>query len=424
MVISRTFTRSVLVISLLSVLVWILPLDTVLPRTTQSNKDLIPVVFRYDDYSSVSPTQMDLLIIDAFQTQKVPLTIGVIPFVCSGDCHDSSSQEVIPLTQDKAAILRDLSGKGEAEVALHGYSHQTLPRVKEYTEFRGLDYDSQCKRISEGKSLLEEMVGTRVTTFIPPWNSFDMNTAKALEALDLNCISPDARANSDEISKAIPSIKALPATCSITQVRTAVESARRMPKGEPIVVLFHQYEFLEVNGYSGRFSLGQLASLLEWVAHQEDIRTVTVSQAANMIDDLSFDRLTHNVSFNNRLRLVPSVLERGFLIPVGVYLTSNSIDNAGARIWVCIALLFFFVLAGSTVLLRGSVPSLRNEILRITCICGAMTILFLVLLSNFDIFNDYADIMVVAVILGALVAQAETHLAKHGAKRIKKADHR
>ena len=68
---------------------------------------------------------------------------------------------------------------GHAEVALHGYSHQ-LAEGTPLTEFAGLSYRDQERRITAGKAELERQLGVRVSTFIPPWNSYDIRTVRAL----------------------------------------------------------------------------------------------------------------------------------------------------------------------------------------------------------------------------------------------------
>lgn len=97
------------------------------------------------------------LMIDALLSKKVPLAIGAIRFFCSGACRDSSPQKVVPLTQHKAAILRDFLGTADIEVAHHGYSHQTLPQVREHTEFRGLHCHGQMVTAGEAIELVDDL---------------------------------------------------------------------------------------------------------------------------------------------------------------------------------------------------------------------------------------------------------------------------
>ena len=115
----------------------------------------IEVAFRFDDYSSRSPTRLDVSLIRDFAARGLTLTaVGVIPAAGASDSHDPAAPpDPIPLTPEKAAILRAAVAEGSVDVALHGYSHHTIHTVRGYSEFSGLDYDTQRLRISEGKKL-------------------------------------------------------------------------------------------------------------------------------------------------------------------------------------------------------------------------------------------------------------------------------
>ena len=80
----------------------------------------VNVVFRLDDYSACSNTDMELRIIDAFRKNDACITLGVIPYVCAEDIHDPSAQDVIPLTSMKGDILKNGVNEGILDVALHG----------------------------------------------------------------------------------------------------------------------------------------------------------------------------------------------------------------------------------------------------------------------------------------------------------------
>ena len=104
----------------------------------------VNVVFRFDDYSARSSTEMELRIIDAFRKNESSITFGVIPFVCAGDAHDPSPQDIVPLTSKKGEILKTGFEEGILDIALHGYSHQTI-KAEHRMEFSSLDYNIQVK---------------------------------------------------------------------------------------------------------------------------------------------------------------------------------------------------------------------------------------------------------------------------------------
>ena len=275
----------------------------------------ILVVFRYDDYRSASPTNLELTLINAFQERGVSSTFGVLPFATVG-----TSRDLVPLSASKAEILKKAMESGTVDVAMHGYSHQNVAVVS--TEFRGLDYSSQMLRIDTGKRTLERLLGKEITTFIPPWNTFDSNTIAVLERLGFHSFSSSINEAVD-----IPRssrLKYLPSTSSLSRVRTRVDTARRIDDRQPIiVVLFHSTDFAEDNPHGG-ITLEEFGGLLDWLTAQKDVQIVSMEQAVNVVDDLSADRF---INFTDRfaLRIVPPFLNELFSFPVGVYYMSTGV---------------------------------------------------------------------------------------------------
>lgn len=237
----------------------------------------ISVVFRYDDYSSISSTDIEMKIIKALKVARVPCTFGVIPFRCAGFAEDPTPQKMIPLTPFKAQILRQGLQAGILEVALHGFSHQNmLASSGRYSEFAGRSYGGQELRIVQGKAYLEKMLGTRIVTFVPPWDHYDLNTISILEKHGFRNLS----ASIYGIIKVPSRISYLPGNCDLRHLRLAVEYARRSNTPRPIVVvLFHQYDFQEVDKTRGRITFSDFVNVLGWVKGQKDLKTYTVNQA-------------------------------------------------------------------------------------------------------------------------------------------------
>lgn len=211
--------------------------------TLNDKQKRITVVFRYDDFSSRSPTDIEDQLLRAFIKHHVPCTFGVIPSVVYRDTEDPEPQKVVPLTLEKGGILKGAINADILEVALHGYSHQTHCTYSEggWTEFSGLDYEDQFKKIAQGKSQLEDMLDIQITTFIPPWNCYDLNTLLVLENLSFRTIL----AGRFGITKEHSRLKFLHSTCGLLDLRNAVKLARKINEPKPvIVVLFHAYEFI------------------------------------------------------------------------------------------------------------------------------------------------------------------------------------
>ena len=171
----------------------------------------VTVVFRCDDYSAASNTALEVRLIETFRQRDIPLVFGVIPFIGASDSREGSE-----LSDEKAAILREAVEAGTVDVALHGYSHQ---KSGPWTEFAGLPYDEQVRRLSHGVTLLSEAVGVRVTTFVPPYNTYDENTLRAMEHLGFVCLSAGKTGCVGEYS-----LSFLPSTCGLANARQAIES--------------------------------------------------------------------------------------------------------------------------------------------------------------------------------------------------------
>ena len=253
----------------------------------------VNVIFRFDDYSAVSNTQMEQKIINAFREHQACLTIGVIPYACAEDIHDPAVQDVIPLPLIKGDILKMGLHDGIVDVALHGYSHQTISTAQ-WTEFSGLEYNSQIQRLAKGKKFLEGMIDAPVNTFVPPWNRYDANTLRALETLGFSTLSADNKRRDGILSS---KLNFLPYSSNLFRLRDAVKTSRISPDPQPvIVVLFHEYDFKEINEKRGRITYQEFYELLNWVTSQEDVRLLSIRQATQKLHDLSARRFLMNAS--------------------------------------------------------------------------------------------------------------------------------
>jgi len=271
-----------------------------------SEERKINVIFRYDDYSALSPMDMELRIINIFRKNKASITFGVIPFVIAGNQRDPAPQDFVPLTSIKGDLLKAAFKEGILDIALHGYSHQTID-AKRKSEFSGLDYSSQLEKLTKGKIFLEKMINAPVITFVPPWNNYDLNTVRALEELGFSTLSARRKVKAPKDS----TLNFLPTTCSLSKLRDAVKAARRSPDVQPVIVaLFHAFDFLEVDEKRGNTTYQEFSDLLHWLRLQEDVRLLSISQATKVINDLSVDRF----HLNNKVPeyFLPAFLLNGY----------------------------------------------------------------------------------------------------------------
>lgn len=240
---------------------------------------LIHMVFRFDDYSALSSTETELRIIDEFRKIGGVVTFGVIPFVCDGDIHDPSPMTLVPLPSEKGDILKRGLEAGVLDIALHGYAHQTNDpgRMK---EFSGLDYAAQLQKMARGKQFLEAMTDRAVIAFVPPWNQYDSNTLKALARAGFATLSADVHGDMPEGAN----LTFLPATSSLNRLQDSVLDARASSNPAPlIVILFHAYDFKEIDQRRGKVTYQEFSSLLAWLKSQEDIRLLSIDRAAELM---------------------------------------------------------------------------------------------------------------------------------------------
>ena len=138
----------------------------------------ISIVFRYDDFRLVNDSTNEKLVL-LLHKYNIPVTLGVIP------CDVNEN-----FVMDKNYLFLDYLKKsvhnGSVEIALHGLNHN---RMTSYGEFAGLSLEEQTRRIKKGKVLLDSVLNDNLKTFIPPWNSHDENTIKALKTNKIFIVS-------------------------------------------------------------------------------------------------------------------------------------------------------------------------------------------------------------------------------------------
>lgn len=217
----------------------------------------VQVVFRLDDISAVSDGEVERAIFDIFFRRGIPLTVGAIPYLVEGDVHEPGTRGEIELPREKLAFLAECRERGGFEIAQHGCTHQVREGVGFRTEFSGLSEAGQSTRIARGKTLLASRFS--VTSFIPPWNSYDVATLLALQALGFRAISGDLFGPLDPRAR----LQFLPATTSLAGVRDALEAAHAA-KAERrlVVVLMHAYDFRESGSERARHDFGELDAVL------------------------------------------------------------------------------------------------------------------------------------------------------------------
>jgi peptidoglycan/xylan/chitin deacetylase (PgdA/CDA1 family) len=138
--------------------------------------------FRNDDVKPADDPSAMRAVDRIFVEEGVPVTSGVIPYPGG-----------TPLSEATATCeyLRELatSNPNTVEFALHGYTHENRSDFYGASEFGGAPYDTQREWIRAGTAELTACTGERPTTFVPPMNSYDRNTTRALTDADYSVVS-------------------------------------------------------------------------------------------------------------------------------------------------------------------------------------------------------------------------------------------
>ena len=298
----------------------------------------ITLVFRYDDYSTTSPLEMDKKVIEAFRAHGVAVTFAVIPAV-----RDTLHKGVVlPLTAERAAVLKDALQAGRFEVAQHGYSHRSIPG-RTQTEFAGQPGPQQEQLLRDGREILQSRLGISIGAFVPPWNSFDEQTLAALERLGFTTISaarPYAPAGQSTLRFA-------PETCtSLAGLKQSIAGARELGDGYTLIIpVLHAYDFKEHDAKRGRTTIGELSALLDWVKAQGDVQTRTLSEAAAADPTLTATRCRRWQAHDAAERLLPTFLQQTTL-----YVSEAGFDRLQTRRTRLLAIVYAALLLGPLLL--------------------------------------------------------------------------
>jgi len=131
------------------------------------------VAFRLDDVQDYWINLPQQFVIDTFYNNNLPLSIGIIS-------HYFGEDPLITSVVNKAIKHPDM------EICCHGYNH-------EY--FSSMTYADQVSLLQQCNSLISNETGITPNVFVPPFNSFNQDTLKAL--LDTGYIQMSSEVSQD-----------------------------------------------------------------------------------------------------------------------------------------------------------------------------------------------------------------------------------
>ena len=271
----------------------------------------IKIVFRYDDYQLIPSSFSDTLL-TIFQRNKIPVCLGIIPFDSAGIFIDKLDK--IQVEEFKARIQRE-----EIEIAIHGFNHINgfhRPSMGKtfYSEFAEVPFDKQYMMVASGKKALDSLLQINTNIFIPPFNTYDKNTLKALEELDFRVISASTRG-----AYLNNGLQYIPGT--FEDFSELPEIIRKYQNENVTIILyFHPYSFKEYpikqpNYPGNQVSIGSLNSLLKWL-NEQNISCYTFS---DLIQTENFNYV-HYQANSLKYNFLKKILNKYKLYSYGVYL--------------------------------------------------------------------------------------------------------
>jgi hypothetical protein len=135
------------------------------------------------------------------------------------------------------------------------------------------------ERIKKGKKYLEGELDLSVLTFIPPWNSYDGDTIRALKNAGIRNLSGNRYGPALKGPDAMI-LQYIPITIELHQIYEVVRQARNgNTTGATVAVLLHPYDFKESGDKRGNLTIVKLREVLAWLRSQADITLMSISQA-------------------------------------------------------------------------------------------------------------------------------------------------
>jgi hypothetical protein len=136
--------------------------------------------------------------------------------------------------------------------------------------------EDQAADIATGKRELETLLGSSVTTFIPPWNSYDAATVRALERSGFTCLSASVRGPFDVMT----TMRFLPASCQFDGVKQVVPVARALRAAGPVIVVtMHDFDFFESGNRDAWLSVDDFGRRLLEISAVPGVRLYSLKQA-------------------------------------------------------------------------------------------------------------------------------------------------
>lgn len=284
------------------------PPDSMVNESTTDETDFrLVVIFRDDDLEPGHRDDLRRAVHRTFVAEDVPVTRSVIP-----------TKDGEPITTNEA-FCEELRQERRThpeliEYAMHGYRHEERTNRFEtgragglvaQSEFGGLPYGEQRERIADGASILNQCLGDRPRTFVPPYGTYDDATVRALAAENVTTVSGGAwftEAYYDETSvfetdgvlhvpRQESFVRDWESESFYDQQSLRAKFDRAHERGGLYLHVLHYWTF------TSERRLRMLRSFIEYVK-KSDVRFMTVGEFADSYRDGKLTRTEHGWAYD------------------------------------------------------------------------------------------------------------------------------
>ncbi|SHE19499.1 DUF2334 domain-containing protein [methanotrophic endosymbiont of Bathymodiolus puteoserpentis (Logatchev)] len=241
----------------------------------------LKIIFRYDDYSRNSNTDVERLLFDTIKNIGGGVLVGVIPFPHAPYPEPDSIPKVADLGEDKVNLLKEYASQGVVEIAVHGYSHKSNATEGSNSEFTGLSKNTQNLLLGNARAALEVTLGFSITSFIPPFNQYDLQTLQSLESTSYKLISAALGGPQESTGN----LTYLPGGAYPQKINEVISSALASGHTEAIVVIvMHPYDIIESGDQMSNFredpqiSIHKLINDLSKIKKRNNVHFMTIHE--------------------------------------------------------------------------------------------------------------------------------------------------
>jgi peptidoglycan/xylan/chitin deacetylase (PgdA/CDA1 family) len=381
----------------------------------------LKVVLRYDDYSAGSRTETERALFRLTHELGIGVLVGVIPFSAAAEptTEVPAAAPDLFLPPEKLALLKEYAALNAIEIGIHGFVHADNRGATAASEFAGLPVERQYRLLRTAKAAMESAARSNVRLFIPPFNTYDENTLRALDQAGYRLLS--AGAGGPVLEQG--ALTYLPGGPYPQRLKDAIATALARGHTDALVVsTLHPYDIVgsvgslpEFRRGAAQLSLDELQRSLTDLKGLDGVRFVGIDRIFE--EDLSAQRLQSNLRLNTslvtRYRLVPEALNT-YPLP-GLYYSTDGADRLYRSQLLWLAAIYGTLFALVTALSRTVVHLLSSRwrsVRGVALAMGGAGISAVVLASHYrGFYLSVATVLTcsLGLLLGSALARRRVH---------------